>query len=442
MKTVAFYTLGCKVNQVETEQLKEDFIGHGYQVSDFNQPADVYIINTCTVTHVSDRKSRAIIRRAARTNPQALIVVTGCLAQTDPAQIAEIEGVNLVVGNARKQNLVKIIDSFIFKNNEIQVMAGEITRHDIPETVIYSQHHKRTRAFVKIEDGCENFCSYCIVPHARGPVRSKPPDNVLAEVKQLILLGYREVVLTGINTGMYGRDLSGWDLTRLLEYLLEELEGDFRIRLSSIEPLEISEHLIDLAASDKHICRHFHIPIQSGSDRILELMNRRYHRADYLELVKTITRRIPDAAITSDVMVGFPGETETDFEDTYNLIKQLRFFDLHVFKYSPRPGTPAANQEQQVSESEKQKRSEKLINLANAKQKDFLDHMIGKKVTVLIEKKISDNTYSGISDNYINITTSCKNLIPGEFAEIVITGTKNGKTNGTIYHEFNEAAKE
>ncbi|MEN6462514.1 MAG: radical SAM protein, partial [Syntrophomonas sp.] len=261
MKTVAFYTLGCKVNQVETEQLKEDFISHGYQVVDFSQPADVFIINTCTVTHVSDKKSRAIIRRAARSNPQALIAVTGCLAQTNPEQVAELEGVNLVVGNARKQNLVEIIDSSIVAPSGIQVMADDITRQDIPGTVIYSQHHKRTRAFVKIEDGCENFCSYCIVPHARGPVRSKRPEAVLAEIKQLILLGYREVVLTGINTGMYGRDLSDWNLTRLLEYLLEKLDGDFRIRLSSIEPPEINERLIDLAASDKHICRHFHIPI-------------------------------------------------------------------------------------------------------------------------------------------------------------------------------------
>lgn len=432
MRTVAFYTLGCKVNQVETEQLKEDFIRHGYQVVDFNRPADVYIVNTCTVTHVSDKKSRAIIRRAARANPQALIAVTGCLAQTDPEQVAQIEGVNLVVGNARKQNLAAIIDSSIEERKEAQILAGEITRNDIPGTILYSQHHKRTRAFVKIEDGCENFCSYCIVPHARGPVRSKPPESVLAEIKQLILLGYREVVLTGINTGMYGRDLSRWDLTRLLEYLLEKLYGDFRLRFSSIEPLEINERLIDLAASDKHICRHFHIPLQSGSDRILELMNRRYRRSDYLELVKTLTRRIPDVAVTSDVMTGFPGEKEADFADTYNLIEELPFFDLHVFKYSPRPGTPAANFEQQVPEEEKQKRSELLINLASVKQKSFLDNMIGKKVIVLIEKKINSTTYSGISDNYINVMVTGSKLIPGEFAEITIIGTYNGKTTGTV----------
>lgn len=420
MHTVAFNTLGCKVNQVETEQIKEDFVSRGYKVVDFNQPADVYVINTCTVTHVSDRKSRAALRRASRQNPDAIIVATGCLAQINPEELASMENVALVAGNSKKHLIAQSVDELQGKPTTAVIMAESIKQEDRPLTSLYTLHHKRTRGFVKIEDGCENFCSYCIVPLTRGPVRSKMPEEVLKEIRNMVSLGYKEIVLTGIHTGLYGQDLPDWNLGLLLENITEQVEGDYRIRLSSIEPLEISPGIIKLAANTSRICRHFHIPLQSGSDPILKDMGRKYTSKYYRDLVVDITAQIPGVAVTTDVMVGFPGETEVNFEDTFKLLDELPIYNMHVFKYSRRAGTRAAEMEDQVSEVVKQQRSARLLSLAEQKRKAFMESQKEQILTILVERNSKDGLLCGITDNYINVLFASENVTPGQFANIRI----------------------
>jgi threonylcarbamoyladenosine tRNA methylthiotransferase MtaB len=425
VKKIAFYTLGCKVNQVETEQLKEEFIHRGYEIVDFTDEADVYLINTCTVTHVSDRKSRAVIRRAAR-HSHALVVVTGCMAQVAAKELVGIEGIDLIVSNLDKENVADIIEE-LDPEQEKPVIIERLTDKDRKlRPVLYSQLHERTRAFVKIQDGCESGCSYCIVPRARGPVRSKLPEHVLQEIEQLLTLGYREIVLTGIHTGFYGKDLENWDLFRLLDKILTEIGGDYRLRLSSLEPLEVSQELMDLIADNSRMCRHFHIPLQSGSNDILKEMNRRYSREYYHDLLQGIAARIPSVALTTDVMVGFPGEDEKDFQDTYDLIDSLPFMDLHVFPYSRRPGTRAASITPQISPQEKQARSQKLLNLAQRKHDDFIASQIGQELTLLVEKQTGEQEYTGLSDNYIEVSFQSPQDLRGELVRIKLVKTGTG----------------
>lgn len=436
MSKVAFRTLGCKVNQIDTEQIKEEFIINGYLIVDFDEVADIYIINTCTVTHVSDRKSRALIRRAVRNNPNAIVAAIGCTAQVNPQKLADIEGVNLVIGNKEKENVVQIIEKY--KNNEQKrnlIYAEPITKNVKLKPIIFSKAHERTRAFVKIQDGCQSFCSYCIVPFARGPVRSKLPQDVLIELKQLLILGYKEIVLTGIHTGFYGTDLDDIDLLGLLKTILQETKQyNFRLRLSSVEPLEVTDDLIDLLKNEKKLCHHFHIPLQSGSDKILKDMNRRYSRKHYEELVLKIAREIPGIAIAADVMVGFPTEEDTDFQDTFELINNLPLSHLHVFKYSKRPGTKAATMDSLVDGKEKNRRSNKLRDLAEEKNRDFILNHIGLEMDLLVERQISDYKYRGLTSNYIEVEFSSKINWIGEFAKVILeeTDVKGSLVRGTL----------
>jgi len=434
LKKVAFITLGCKVNQVETEQIKEKFLAKGYQIVSFNEKADVYIINTCTVTHISDRKSRAMVRRAVRNNPNAVVAAIGCLAQVDPNQLAAIEGVNLVVGNKDKDMIADKVEDYV--SPEINISAGAISSDDKLQPCFYTQKHQRTRGFIKIQDGCENFCSYCIVPYTRGPIRSKLPGDILQEINQLISLGYREIILSGIHTGCYGKDLTGWKLVNLIAEILDKVTGDYRLRLSSIEPLEVNEELINLIANNKKICRHLHIPLQSGSNKVLKDMSRHYTREYYCNLLTSINKRIPGIALTADVMVGFPTEGEEEFNDTYNLLKVLPIMDLHVFKYSSRPGTRASKLPVTVSDQQKQSRSEMLIKLAQAKHQVFLQEMVGKKSRVLMEKRYGNNEYLGITDNYVNTYTQYSGPdLTGELVECYISDLKNDLVIGSIIND-------
>lgn len=433
MKKVAFHTLGCKVNQVETEQLKEEFIKRGYLITGFDEKADIYIINTCTVTHVSDRKSRAVIRRAARKNPGALVIATGCLAQIDAEQLAGIEGIDLVVGNGKKEKIAAIIDRINAGDMAGRgIIGGPIDTHDKLSPVLYSKQHQRTRAFVKIQDGCESFCSYCIVPYTRGPVRSKVPSDVVSEIRQLVMLGYREIVLTGIHSGFYGKDLDGWNLVKLLEYILNSVKGDYRIRLSSVEPLEVTDELVNLMVSDRKLCRHLHIPLQSGSNKVLKAMNRRYTREYYKELVMSIEKKISGVAFTADVMVGFPLEENDDFEDTYKLLEELPMFDLHVFKYSRRPGTKAAAYYPGVSEEEKHKRSNKLLQLAQNKREQFIRGCLGQEIRLLVEKKAGPDMYIGLSDNYVEVIFTSHEDMTGDFTAVKIENMDNNTVTGKL----------
>ncbi len=424
VKKAAFYTLGCKVNQVDTEEIKEDFLRRGYQEVGFNEVADVYVINTCTVTHVSDKKARAVIRRASRRNPLATIVVTGCLAQAAPQQIEAIPGVSLVVDNRSKNSIPQLIEGSISK--------ADAANNETIQPVLYSHRHERTRAFIKIQDGCHSFCSYCIVPYTRGAVRSKKPEHVKDELGRLVELGYREIVLTGIHSGLYGYDLRDIDLAGLLKYLLQQVRGDYRLRLSSIEPLEVTPVLLELAASHDRICRHFHIPLQSGSNAVLKAMNRRYDRDYYGELILDISRRIPGVGLSADVMVGFPGERDADFQDTYDLLKQLPMLDLHVFKYSRRDGTPAALMPGQVAEEIKQQRSQVLLELAISKRAEAVQKQQGQVIEVLVEQQAGSHTYSGLSDNYITVKWESPEDLRGELVPVRISGQEQGVALGSL----------
>lgn len=418
MLRVAFHTLGCKVNQIETEQIKEEFAKKGYKLVDFADLADVYVINTCTVTHVSDRKSRAMIRRAVRTNPTAIIAALGCSAQVNAPELATIKGVNLVVGNKDKHKIVDMIESYK-ANDHCQLYVDPITNEDKLPPIIFSSPHQRTRAFVKIQDGCQSFCSYCIVPMARGPLRSKALPDVLSEIKQLLILGYKEIVLTGIHTGFYGIDMENMNLVILLRQILEKFkDSNFRLRLSSIEPLEVSDSLIHLVKNENKLCNHFHIPLQSGSDKVLKDMNRRYQASYYEELLLKIKEAIPEVALAADVMVGFPTENIAEFNATVDLITRLPFTHLHIFKYSPRPGTKAASMAPVADAKMKSVRSEELLALAQQKHGQFMLNNLGLDKELLVEQRIDDYKYKGLTDNYLEVEFYAQNNIVGQFAPI------------------------
>ncbi|MDO4539650.1 MAG: tRNA (N(6)-L-threonylcarbamoyladenosine(37)-C(2))-methylthiotransferase MtaB [Syntrophomonadaceae bacterium] len=400
---VALHTLGCKVNQVESDALREDFLRRGWRVVDFRDEAEVYIINSCTVTHVSDRKSRAMVRRAARLRPDALVVLTGCMAAVGGGELSEDAG--LVVGNRDKPQIAALVEEYLSQAEKKRVCyIAPPTAADKLMPQPRCTRGERSRALVKIQDGCESFCSYCIVPYARGPVRSKMPSEVLREIWQLLGLGYREIVLTGIHTGHYGRDVPGWDLARLLIYLLPQLPSDCRLRLSSIEPTEFHPELIELLAAEPRLCRHFHIPLQSGSDSILESMGRPYRREDYRRLIGELDALLPGAAFTADVMVGYPGESEEDFAATCELLSALPISDLHVFKYSRRAGTPAAAMPYPVDEATKTARSHHLMALGRKNRREFIESQLGRTLTVVMEKELKPGQWLALTDNYIEVT--------------------------------------
>lgn len=409
--TVAFYTLGCKVNQQETASLVELFRERGFKRVAFKSKADVYVINTCTVTHTADQKSRQMIRRAISQQPDAVVAVVGCYSQVSPQELLAIPGVDLVVGTRERARLVELVQKLLEQRR-----AGERPKRGIDavyplesglefEQLPFPNHSVRTRAALKIEDGCEQYCSYCIIPYARGPIRSLHPDHAKEQLSELIKAGYREIVLTGVHTSAYGRDLpAGMTLASLLQRLVD-LPGDFRLRLSSVEPAEVTEELLDVLASSPRICRQLHIPLQSGDDEILCSMDRPYTAEEYRQLFLHARELIPGLAITTDVMVGFPGEREQHFENTYEFIAALPFRDLHVFKYSPRPGTPAAEMDGQVVPAAKDARSKRLRVLAGELAASFARSFVGETLTVLVERPARRRSgwWEGLTDNYLRV---------------------------------------
>ncbi|WP_027365407.1 tRNA (N(6)-L-threonylcarbamoyladenosine(37)-C(2))-methylthiotransferase MtaB [Desulfotruncus alcoholivorax] len=408
-KKVAVTTLGCKVNQYESAALEELFRRRGYQIVDFGEVADVYVINTCTVTHLGDRKSRQMIRRANKTNPDAVVVATGCYAQTAPDEVLEVEGVDLVVGAGNRAGIVDLVESAV-KGDKVKAVGDILKCHDFEE-LPGEDCQGRVRAYLKIQEGCENFCSYCIVPYARGPLRSRQPENVLAAANNLVQRGFKEIVLTGIHTGAYGRDRQDkYSLVRLMEKLAS-VSGIARIRLSSIEPNDITTELLELIASGPPFCRHLHIPLQSGDDTVLAKMRRRYNTVFYKKMVEEARNMVAGLGVTTDVMVGFPGEEEENFNNTYSLIKELNFSGLHVFKYSPRRGTPAAGFPHQVDPAVKEKRSRALIALGESLARSFAAGHLGQTVEVLAEQALrgeKESLWEGLTDNYIRV------VFPGE----------------------------
>jgi threonylcarbamoyladenosine tRNA methylthiotransferase MtaB len=403
MFKVAVATLGCKVNQCESAGIAEALTARGMKLVPFEDKADGYIINTCTVTGRTDYQSRQLIRRATRTNPAAVVLVTGCYAQRAPEEIAQIPGVRLITGNTDKERIPDII--LEMAESTPKILVGDIRKEKTISRLGATVFPEHTRAFLKIQDGCNAFCSYCIVPHARGASRSLPTVEVLERIAAISKAGFREIVLTGIHLGAWGRDLEPQvNLTALVRKIMDENAIE-RLRLSSIEPRELTADLIALIGASGKLCRHLHIPLQSGDDGILAAMGRNYDATFFRNLVETVHKRIPGVAIGIDVMAGFPGETEEAFENTLHLVELMPIAYLHVFPYSRRPGTPAATMAGQVPEEQKKRRAERLRIVGTAKRQAFAEGFIGRPLQVLVEGRTDKKTglLLGFSDNYIPV---------------------------------------
>lgn len=416
MKTVAFHTLGCKVNTYESNAMLKIFNEAGYQEVDFKQVADVYVINTCTVTNTGDSKSRQMIRKAIRKNPKATICVVGCYSQTAPEEIEKIEGVGVVLGTQYRSDIVKYVDEHLETGEMVIKVDNVMNLRKFEDLNI--DRFKNTRAFLKIQDGCNNFCTYCIIPYARGRVRSRQKESVLNQAQRLVDNGYVEIVLTGIHTAGYGEDLDDYSFYELLVDLVK-IKGLKRLRISSIETSQISDEIIDLIGSNEIIVDHLHVPLQAGSDATLKRMNRKYTTAEYLEKINKIRSYLPNIAFTTDVIVGFPGETDEEFEETYNYIKQVNYSELHVFPYSPRKNTPAAKMKDQVNDQIKHERANRLLQLSKELNHEFALKQIGKTLKVLFEKR--DGEYLiGHAGDYLKVKVKTADNLIGEIVTIKI----------------------
>lgn len=425
---VAFYTLGCKVNQYETEAMIELFKKEGYDVTSYEDYADVYVINTCTVTGMSDRKSRQIIRRARKTNPDAFVIVTGCYAQTAPGEILKIDGVNLVIGNEDKNKIVEIYENH--KDSLGVSCVQDIMKiHDFSKMTV--EDCDRVRAYIKVQEGCNQFCSYCIIPYARGPIRSRPLDEVITETKRLAENGFTEITYVGIHIASYGLDTKDGNLAVLLNEA-NKIDGLKRIRLSSIEPMTLNEDFIEKIKDCDKLCHHFHLSLQSGCDETLKRMNRKYTTDQYKSIVNGLRKHFPDVAVTTDIMVGFAGETDEEFANTCKFVEEIAFADAHVFQYSQRKGTPADTYPNQVSPDIKDKRSKIIQKICENSKKAFEKKMLGTVCEVLFEQEIDKDLYEGKTSNYQNVHVMSQEDISGKYFNVLLKEIKNGSFIGEI----------
>lgn len=424
MSTIAFYTLGCKVNHYETEAIWQLFKKHGYERVDFEQRADVYLINTCTVTNTGDKKSRQIIRRAVRKNPDAIICVMGCYAQTSPAEVLEIPGVDIVVGTQDRTKLVDYVEEFRRKREPINAVRN-IMKTRVFEEMDVPTFTDRTRASLKIQEGCNNFCSFCIIPWARGFLRSRAPESVIKQAQQLVDAGYKEIVLTGIHTAGYGEDLKDYNFAQLLRDLEAKVKGLYRLRISSIEASQVTDEVIEVLNHSKILVRHLHIPLQSGSNPVLKRMRRKYTVEMYAEKLKKLREALPGLAVTTDVIVGFPGETEEEFMETYHFVKEQKFSELHVFPYSKRTGTPAAKMKDQVPEDIKHERVRRLIALSDQLAKEYASQFEGEVLEIIPEERYKEDPNSGLfvgyTDNYLRVKVPATEEMIGKVVKVKIT---------------------
>ena len=401
---VAFSTLGCRVNHYESEAMAEKFIREGYEVTEFTEVADVYVINTCTVTNMGDKKSRQIISRARRLNPDAIIAVVGCYSQIAPKEVSAIEGVDVVLGTRNKGDVVYYVNK-ARDEQTAQIYVESVLRNKKFEALNIEEYQDKTRAFLKIQVGCYSFCAYCIIPYSRGSVCSKEPRQVLDEINKLSEHGFKEIILSGIHTASYGLDLDGEiTLVDLLEEI-EKLDGIERVRIGSIEPAFFTPEVIEKIKNMKKLCPQFHLSLQSGCNATLKRMNRRYTAEEYERIVNILRENIKDVSITTDVIVGFPGETEEEFNETYEFLKRIKLTKTHVFKYSPREGTKAATMPNQLDGTVKDKRSKALIELNNKNEGDFTKSIVGRVMDVLIEQPVKgkDDVYEGYTRNYVKV---------------------------------------
>ena len=405
MRRVAFITLGCKVNQYETNAMAQEFIEKGYKIVEHTEVADIYVINTCTVTNMSDRKSRQMLRRVKELNKEAIIVACGCYVQVAKEEVEKIEEVDLILGNNEKKNIVELVEKFQNekigkeKKSELEEVEDVMHKKDFVEfgNVVYTE---KTRAVIKVQDGCDRFCSYCIIPYARGRVRSRKPENVISEIEKISKKGIKEVVITGIHIASYGKDFK--EEYRLIDLLEEinKIDGIERIELGSIEPLLITEEFVKRLKKLEKICHHFHLSLQSGCNETLKRMNRRYSIEEFKNIVDLLKKNYEDVNLTTDIIVGFPGETEEEFNKTYEFLKEIKFYKMHIFKYSQRKGTKAAVMSGQIDGNKKEERSRKLIELSDKNEEEYNKKYIGKEVEVLWEEE-KEGFYKGHTKNYI-----------------------------------------
>ena len=425
MRKIAFYTLGCKVNQADTASMEEIFRKAGYEIVPFNQAADVYLINTCVVTNNGQRRSRQIINRAVRHNPLSLTVVTGCYPQTAPEEVKAIEGVDVIIGNQERGRIVELVETALNeKRTEILDNVQKMTIDTKFEELGAGTETDKTRAFLKIQEGCNQYCTYCIIPYARGPLRSRSLENIKAEVAKLVAAGYKEVVLIGIHLGCYGKEQGG-EVT-LYDAVLAALsvEGLKRLRLGSLESVEVDPRILDLMEVDSRLCRHLHLPLQSGCDKILQAMHRPYDTARYGELLRNIKAQLPDIAITTDIIVGFPGETEEDFAETMRFAEECGFAKMHIFPYSKRKGTPAEKMPNQIIEAVKEERAARLGALDEKMFHACLENAVGTESEVLFEQPVDDEYIEGLISSYQRVIVKAPVNLCGEIAKVKIVGVQ------------------
>lgn len=424
VKKVAFCSLGCKVNQYETNAMAQKFIEHGYEVVEFDEYADVYIVNTCTVTNVADRKSRQMLRRAKEINKDATLVACGCYAQVAKDELKKIPEIDLIIGNNEKNDIIQIVENHISQKGAEDLVSDVMYKLDYVElgTTTYTE---KTRAVIKVQDGCDRFCSYCLIPYARGQIRSRKIENVIEEIKKVVEEGINEVVITGIHIASYGRDFKGENigLIDLLEEI-NKIQGLHRIRLGSIEPTIITDEFVERLSKLDKICDHFHLSLQSGCTETLKRMNRRYTTEEFKAVTKRLRAKFPNAALTTDIIVGFPGETDEEFNTTYEFLKEIAFYKMHIFKYSQRKGTKAAVMPNQVDGKIKEERSKKLIELSNENEYNYNKKYIGKQVEVLFEEREGEYL-KGHTTNYIVVKHKTdKNDLINKIAKVTVSEAK------------------
>ncbi len=419
MLKVAIKTLGCKVNTYESDAIWEIFKEAGYEKVEPDEVADVYVINTCSVTNTGDKKSRQVIRRMIRLNPEAVVVAMGCYAQLKPGEVSQIEGVDIVLGTQGRSEVMTHVNKFLEERKPI-VEVSNIMKQKEFESLDVVSFESQTRAFIKIQEGCNNFCTYCIIPWARGLMRSQDPQKVIGQIKTLVDNGIKEIVLTGIHTAGYGEDLEDYNFARLLREI-DEIEGLERIRISSIETSQITDEVIEVLRKSTKIVNHLHVPIQAGSDWVLEKMRRNYTTAEFVEKCNEIKQVFPDMALTTDIIVGFPGETDEMFEESINTLKTIGFSELHVFPYSMRAGTPAARMEDQVQEPKKKERVHKLIELNGELGRNYAEKFEGDIVGVLVERVGKNDMLIGHTPNYLKVEFAGDASLVNEIVNVELT---------------------
>lgn len=436
MKTVAFLTLGCKVNTYESEAMLKLFHQAGYEAVDFKDKADVYVINTCTVTNTGDSKSRQMIRKAIRQNEKAIVCVVGCYSQVASEEVVSIEGVGVVLGTQFRNQIVDFVNEYKTTQKPV-IKVADVMKLSRFEDLDIDEFTRNTRAFLKIQDGCNNFCTYCIIPYARGQIRSRTPESVLKQAQSLVDHGFVEIVLTGIHTAGYGQDFENYSFYDLLVDLTTKIKGLKRLRISSIEMSQITQEIIDLIAMSPIIVDHLHIPIQSGCDATLKRMNRHYTTAEFSDKLRDLKEKLPSLSVTTDVIVGFPGETEEEFQQTYQWIEKMHFNQLHVFPYSIRKGTPAARMKDQIDGHVKHDRVKCLMDLSQRLQSEFASYQIGKTLEVLIEERHGDRMV-GHASNYLKVHVDLPDSSIGHIYRVKILSQNGTELIGCVESEKNK----